>query len=49
MGRTKFGPERGPWENKSYWNKKPALTGTTMTGFGDFKLFDQPQLEKPQI
>jgi hypothetical protein len=47
-GECEGGLELFSTDGKSYWNMKPALTGTTITGFGDFKLFDQPQLEKPQ-
>lgn len=47
-GECEGGLELFSTDGKSYWNLKPALTGTTITGFGDFKLFVKPQLDKPQ-
>jgi hypothetical protein len=43
-GECEGGLELFSADGKSYWNMKPALTGTTITGFGDFKLFNKPQL-----
>ncbi len=45
-GECEGGLELFSADGKSYWNMKPALTGTTISGFGDFKLFEKAQLDK---
>lgn len=42
-GECEGGLELFSEDGKSYWNLKPALTGTTISGFGEFKLFEKAQ------
>lgn len=42
-GECEGGLELYSLDGKSYWNLKPALTGTELTGFGDFGLYVEPQ------
>jgi hypothetical protein len=42
-GECEGGLELYSADGKSYWNLKPALTGNAISGFGDFKLYEESQ------
>ena len=48
-GECEGGVEIYSSDGLNYWNLKPALTGTTLSGFGDYAVYEKSQLVEPSI